>query len=292
MIGEMTDEMDTDKTEKNRIQVTLTPAESKKLISLALLEKENFKNALRGGTIVIHPSSTTYFLYELLTEKSPEIWVCGVIVPQGTCINEAMLPEISEISKFSQFWVFRKGKLVESPPVDSLVEELDKGDVYVKAANAVDSKGNAGVLIGAPDAKGTAGRFVESKRNFDTIIPVGLEKLIPSVEEATKANPKKLKYSMGMPVYFRKLEGEVVTEIEAFKILFDSKAYPIACGGLSGAEGSVTLVVESERAEEIEEIKDFVLGIKGAAIPPLKIPECPCSWKTCSLYDAKLILRR
>ena len=273
--------------ENIQIQLTLTPSESKRLISSAILEMESFKNALENGTIVIHPSSTTYFLYELLTGNPPDTWVCGVIVPEGTCINEEMLPRISEISKFAQFWVFKKGELVDSPPVDSLVKELGAKDVYVKAANAVDSKGNAGVLIGAPDAKGTAGRFMESN-GFKTIIPVGLEKLIPRIEDATKANPKKLKYSMGMPVYFRKLRGEVVTEIEAFKILFDAKAFLIASGGLNGAEGSVTLIVESE-SDKIEEIKDFILEIKGTTLPEIKIPECPCSWKTCSLYDAELI---
>jgi len=271
---------------KDRIQITLTPTESKKLISLSIIEIDTFKRALRGGTIVIHPSSTTYFLYELLTNESPEPWVCGVIVSRGTCINEAMLAEISEISKFSQFWVFRNGKLVDSPSVDVLVEELGEGDVYVKAANAVDSTGRAGVLIGAPDARGTAGRFMDSGKTFDTIIPVGLEKLIPSIDEACRAEPRRLKYSMGMPVYFRELRGEIVTEIEAFKILFDAEAFLIASGGLAGAEGSVTLVVESER---VDEIKDFVLKIKNAALPPLKIPDCPCSWRTCFLYDVKLI---
>ncbi len=277
--------------ESSRIQITLTPSESKKLISLAVLEMENFRNALKKGTVVIHPSSTTYFLYKELTGESPKLWVCGVIVPEGTCINEDMLLRISDdISRFSQFWVFEKGKLVDSPEVDSLVEELSSGDVYVKAANAVDWKRNAGVLIGAPDGKGTAGRFMESEKGFDIIIPVGLEKLIPSVDEAVKANPKRLKYSMGMPVYFRKFEGKVVTEVEAIEILFNVKATPIASGGLSGAEGSVTLVVEGESVDQIDQIKDFILDIKGATIPKVKIPECPCSWKTCSLYDS-IILR-
>jgi hypothetical protein len=267
------------------IQITLTPAESKKLISLAILEKENFRKALEGKTVVIHPSSTTYFLYEELVGEAPKPWVCGVIVPQGTCISKEMLLEISEISGFSHFWVFRKGKLTKSPPVDLLVEELGYGDVYVKAANAVDSKGNAGVLIGSPDGKGTVGRFME-KEGFDTIIPVGLEKLIPSVDEACKANPRRLAYSMGMPVFFRKLEGEVITEVEAFKILSDAKAIPIASGGVNGAEGSVTLIIESER---VEGIRELISRIKGAKIPEIRIPECKCGWETCSLYDAVLI---
>jgi hypothetical protein len=276
----------------DRIQITLTPSESKKLISLAILRMENFRNALKKGMVVVHPSSTTYFLYERLTGEDPKLWVCGVIVPEGTCINKDMLLRISDdISRFSQFWVFKKGKLIDSPEVDSLVEELGPGDIYVKAANAVDWKRNAGVLIGAPDGKGTAGRFMESKRGFDVIIPVGLEKLIPSVDEAVIANPKRLKYSMGMPVYFRRLEGKVVTEVEALEILFNAKATPIASGGLSGAEGSTTLVVEGESCSQIDDIKDFILGIKGATIPEVKIPECPCGWKTCSRYDS-VILRK
>ncbi len=279
-----------------KMQISLTPAESKKLISKSLLKLEFFEKALKEGLILIHPSSTTYFLYEELTkERPPKNWVCGVITPKGACINRNMLEILAEkgvtgdIGRFDQFWVFKKGKLVRrTPPLVELLEIMEKGDVYVKTGNAIDLNKNVGVLIGAPDGKGTVGRILETskKKGFRVLLPIGLEKLVMSVEEAAKiANPTELKYSMGMPVYLFPVQGHVVTEIEAISLLCDARATLIASGGLNGAEGSITLVVEGER-DELESLKDVILSIKGAKIPQFPVPKCDnCSWKTCFQYD-------
>ncbi len=277
------------------MQVTLTPSESKKLISKALLKVDFLKKALKNGIVVVHPSSTTYFLYKELTGKYPEkSWVCGVIVKEGACINEETLNELikvgatENIGKFNQFWVFEKGKLIKTPPISELLEVLGEGDVYIKAGNAIDPLGNVGVLIGAPDRRGTVGRFYEKskERGFKIIIPIGLEKLVPSVDEAVKvADPTKIKYSMGMPLGLFKLNGYVVTEIEAVKLLCGAKATLIASGGLSGAEGSVTLVVEGNE-NQLRSLKEVLAQVKGAELPKIKIPDCKtCAWKTCKLYN-------
>lgn len=208
-----------------KMQISLTPAESKKLISKSLLKINFFEIALKDGLILIHPSSTTYFLYEEFAgEKPPKNWVCGVITPKGACINQDMLEILEErgatkdIGKFDQFWVFKKGKLIRDVSLVEILEEMTEKDVYVKTGNAVDSKKNVGVLIGAPDGKGTVGRIYEAskKKGFKVLLPIGLEKMIPSIDDATKiTNPKELKYSMGMPCYLFPIQGYVVTECEA-----------------------------------------------------------------------------
>lgn len=273
------------------IQLTLTPSESKKLISLALMRHEKIARALKDGILAIHPSSTTYFLYKEIARKEPDAFVCGVVVKRGTCICNEMLQKIknSESSRSFRFlWVFKNGKEIEMD-VGNLIEEMGEGDVYVKAPNAIDGR-SAGVLIGSPDGIGTAGRFVSARgsKNFHIILPCGIEKMIPSVDLALKASPEKLKYSMGMPVYVRKIDGEIFTEVDAFELLFDVEAIPVASGGLKGAEGSVTFYIEGDEAE-IDRIKEFAGRVKGAELPDFAIPSCPCEWNTCSKYGFELL---
>ena len=68
-----------------RAQISLTPTESKKLIAKAVVNMDVVKRALAEGIVVMHPSSSTFFIAEELTGKRPQtpVWVCGVIVPNG-----------------------------------------------------------------------------------------------------------------------------------------------------------------------------------------------------------------
>lgn len=56
--------------------------------------------------------------------------------------------------------------------------------------------------------------------------------------------------------------AKVVTEIEAMKILTGVDAYHVASGGVSGSEGSVTLVVEGIK-EAINKTIKLVESFKG-----------------------------
>ena len=42
--------------------------------------------------------------------------------------------------------------------------------------------------------------------------------------------------------------GTIVTEIEAFNILYDVEAFPVAAGGISGAEGGVRFHISGNEA--------------------------------------------
>lgn len=52
---------------------------------------------------------------------------------------------------------------------------------------------------------------------------------------------------MGMPVGLLPINGIVVTELEAVKILSGAGAVQIGAGGIMGAEGAITIVVEGKR---------------------------------------------
>jgi hypothetical protein len=137
-------------------------------------------------------------------------------------------------------------------------------DVFIKGANAVDPQGNVGVLAANPRG-GTVGIFWPTviARGANLICPVGLEKLIPSVETACiETGQEKLTYSMGLKVGLLPLAGaKVVTEIQALELLYQVQATHIASGGISGSEGSVVLSVKGEKVQiekmwkEINQIK-------------------------------------
>jgi hypothetical protein len=116
---------------------------------------------------------------------------------------------------------------------------------FIKGANAIDEWNNIGILVSEYDG-GTIGQalpFIQS-RKASLIIPVSLEKLIPSVLKAEKVmRLREYNFYRGVPVGMIVLsEGQVIKEIEAFKLLFDIEAIPVAAGGINGYEGSITFV--------------------------------------------------
>ena len=130
------------------------------------------------------------------------------------------------------------------------------------------------MLWGQPRSKG-----------FQILFPVGLEKLIPtSIEEASQeAKPKTFSYSMGSGCYLIPGQGKVITEIDAIKMLSGATAVPIAAGGLSGAEGSLAMVVKGEQ-EEVDRAVEWVEKVKGSRLPQVRERNCLiCERKPCSL---------
>lgn len=268
-------------------QVVLLPTESKKLIAKAVLQMEVVKAALDDGMVVMHPSSSTLFMFEELSGgQRPREWVCGVIAPKGLCVSEEMAIRLAEggylktPGKFPFSYVVRKGKVTEeSTPLDQLLDEMTEKDVYIKGVNAVDPAGGVGVLIGSM-AEGTIARVVAraKKQNFSVVYPVGLEKLIPiPIEEAAKAAvPKKIDYATGFAAGLLPVPGTSVTEVQAIEILSGAKALPVAAGGLGGAEGATVLVIEGDE-DKVNKAVNYVEQVKGAQLPPLNVPNC----KTC-----------
>ena len=134
---------------------------------------------------------------------------------------------------------FHKGELLAVEP-GSVIDKLVPGDIFIKGANAVDPCGNVGVLMAGPGG-GTMGQFYMGLKaqGVATIYPVGLEKLIPSVEEAARYGGKMmLGRTIGCRVGMACVaDGRVVTEIEAIDSLFGLKAVHYASGGWGGRKG-------------------------------------------------------
>jgi hypothetical protein len=273
-------------------QVVLTTAESKKLIAKAIVKLDVVRQAAMDGMIVIHPSSSTYFIFEELTGIKPKTnyWVCGVVTPRGMCVEMAMTqgdrsPRTVKFDpgKLRGLWAIKKGKILTENTTAELMEQMTAKDVYIKGINALDFQGNVGILVGERGGLGVV-LSAWKKKKFALIFPAGLEKLIPIPvrQAALEAKQSKYEYGMGLPAgLFAYPAGKSITEIDAVKILSGAVAVPIASGGLGGAEGAITLIIKGSKKQVNDAVK-FIERSKGAKLPPLRLSNCSdCSVPHC-----------
>ncbi len=248
--------------------VVLNPAESRRLLAKATVALPEFQNAYRNGMIIIARGITNAFIIEELFGISVEPkagQTVGMVCNGITNANSGPPP--------CTWHVIRQGKVVEG--ADSNVEILDFGaeDVFIKGANAIDSAGNAGVFSSSLKG-GTIGMAwpIVMPRGCHLIMPVGLEKMIPSIIEAAKhSSIYRFKYSTGLPAKLMPVPmGKVISEIQALAILAGVRAYHLASGGVGGSEGAVVLAIEGDE-DKVEKAFDLIKSIKGE--PPVTLPD-------------------
>jgi len=103
-----------------RAQVSLTPTESKKLLSKALAQMPLIKAAANEGIVVIHPSSTTLFLIEELIGKGR----------QQIRMDEAPLEQVAPYASEDADVPLRLAKILErrlaEEELGDLFRELEK----------------------------------------------------------------------------------------------------------------------------------------------------------------------
>jgi hypothetical protein len=258
---------------------TLTSSESKRLLGKAVAALPEVQQAKDNGYLVIGRGSTNAFIIEELmkSKMDKERYIAGQIIRGVLCV---LGPD-----QRNKPVTFHKGEIQAVEP-GAVMDKLVPGDILIKGANAVDPFGNVGVLMAGPGG-GTMGQFYMGLKaqGVATIYPVGLEKLIPSVEEAARYGGKlMLGRTIGCRVGMACVaDGRIVTEIEAIDTLFGLKAIHYSSGGWGGAEGSVTLIVEGED-DEVNRCMDLIEEIKGEPPLPGIKPLCktcgaPCSFK-------------
>jgi hypothetical protein len=252
---------------------TLTSSESKRLLGKAVAAMPEVQYAKDNGYLLVGRGSTNAFILEELLncKMDKERYVAGQVIKGVLCVlgTELRAKPIT----------LHKGEVLNVEPA-TVIDKLTPGDILIKGANALDPFGNVGVVM-AGSGGGSMGQFYMALKaqGITTIYAVGLEKLIPSVEEAARYGGKML---LGRSIGCRAgmacvADGRIVTEIEAIDTLFGLKAVHYASGGWGGAEGSVTLIVEGEE-DEVNRCLDFIEGIKGE--PPLPAVKGTC--KGCS----------
>ncbi|MFW9853606.1 MAG: hypothetical protein ACFFFG_01000 [Candidatus Thorarchaeota archaeon] len=253
-----------------KVQVTLTVSEAKQVIARAIVSRADVKYALANGKVLLKGGTTVSTISEQLAGQSLRIG--GRISPRGTM-------NALERQKHPHCVLLEKNEIMDiDKDIEKVTANLQAEDIIIVGANALDSHGNVAMMAAAPlghnPGKAMAGF---SSQGCKVIIAVGLEKLIPgTIKEAVQASGRiSIHKSMGAAVGLIPLIGEVVTEKEAIISLADVKATVIASGGIEGAEGATTLVVEGSE-DETEKIFRILMDIKGAQTSglPGSLPEC------------------
>lgn len=276
-----------DESHAVRIQITLTPAESKRLIATAVKKIPMMQRALKEGTIIVDRSTTNAYILDQLIQSQIDVsrYASGIVTAQGTCCaNRKEKMAMHMLVKGKPHQIFQPPGKHMSSVLMELLEKMNDKDVFIKSANALDTEGNVGVLAASPGG-GNIGRVlpVIIRNKVNLLIPVGLEKLIPTtIEKASKESGIfKMKSSMGMPCTLVSAEGLVITETEAIELLCGAAAVPIAAGGVSGAEGAITMVIKGSE-KQIHAIRKVLLEIKGEKkinVSRSNCEECPTHMK-------------
>ena len=238
-----------------RVMVSLTVAESKRLIAKGVAAADFVRRAMDKGCLAV-PAGTTngYIIEELTGEKIDKLqFVAGRTLP-----GQYAGPELSNI--YGDL-VVRKGQRLSIKATEA-VEDMAPGDVFIKGANAVNHAfGQAAALIGHPTG-GTLGAVLGTvvSRRLCLLCPVGLEKSVSGDlhELAELANNQ---YEAKGPSLWV-LPGRIFTEIEALETLSGVGAAHVASGGVGGAEGAVWLALFGD-AKQIDKAMEVVHSAHG-----------------------------
>ena len=265
-----------------RLQAVLTPPESKKLLAKAVLKRDEVKRALLKDWVVLHPSSSTVFILDELGIRRPtSLWACGLVHSRGLCASGNLLDELGhegrlDASHSAHAWILDKGKVAPKLPLSEILDRMGPQSVYVKGVNVIDPWGNVGVLC-AGKGGGTIGVVVRAqrKKGFQILVPVGLEKLVPTrIRDCARAAKKSdITHAHGTPCGVVPLKASVMTEREAFRLLCGVEAVPVAAGGLAGAEGCIVFVLMGT-PKALSKAEDLLSQIKGACLPRLYLLDC------------------
>jgi hypothetical protein len=246
--------------------MNLTVAESKRLIGKAVAQMPIVRNALENGTIIIIKGTTTRYAAEEITGQKivPAEYVTGRIMPK----QPELLPKGKSINNV----VLEKGKLLDIP-LPEAVKKLKPGDVVMKGANALDYKNKlaaGNIMVGphlgfvqGPDG-GTTGMTMASiiARKVHLIIPVGLEKQVAGDLVDLTLKMREPVESLNVIPSMWLLTGEIVTELEAIKMLTGATVFQANAGGVGGAEGGSWLVFRGTR-DQVTKALELAKSVKG-----------------------------
>jgi hypothetical protein len=245
-------------------QILLTVAMGKRLIGKAVVVHPAVISALQKGTVVIVAGTTNSYVAEEILESigrkdkfSRQRFFRGISLPPRYKTTDA--GRLAGDNEFPGDVVIRDGLWQEGKTINDVAAELKEGDVIIKGANALDTvHKRAAILIG--NLQGgtiTVALSAVVGRRVRLLIPIGLEKRIPGDldEIANKVNTPGNKGFRLLPV-----PGEVLTEIEALKLLTGAKAEMIAAGGISGAEGCVWLAIEGS-PEQVQQAEKLIQSV-------------------------------
>lgn len=240
-------------------KISLTVSESKRLIAKAIAQMPIIKKAMKDGMVIITSGTTNTYVAEEILGTSIER---GAFVKGGVYPNKGG-PRLNPSTKLSEI-ILINGKVDKKISYSEAVKKLKAGDVIIKGGNALDYKNKSvGVYTGGSSG-GTTSTFlpyVIANKAY-LVIPIGLEKLIAGdvIELSNKMRDPVESLNKVYSMFL--LTGEIVTEIEALKILTGVSTFQSGAGGIGGAEGGVMLVLRGLR-DKVEKALNLVEEIYG-----------------------------
>ncbi len=261
----------------------LTTAESKRLIAKAVVRMPEVQAALERAYIILGGGTTNAFVAEELLggRYEPGQFTAGINSYGLLCTTNPKARVPFPI-------ILHKGEVVQKT-IRQALDDFHRETIVIKGANAVDPEGNVGVITSGFDG-GTVAAFIGTvtSQGLKVIVPVGLEKLVVSVKDsASYVGAKTMDYCLGVDFGLYCLTKTTpVTEIDAFRILFDVEARHIASGGVGGSEGSVVMVVMGEEPK-VKRAIDLVESIKGEKSVAGAKGDCETCRYTCKLAGVK-----
>lgn len=241
------------------LQITLMVEEAKELIAMAITNHPMVKKVMQRGKLVLKGGTTVSRISQLITNKP--LSICGRITERGSVggLYENKAPHILMIED-------KSFKNIDDQFLDEVLK-LGPKDLIICGANALDAYGNAAMMVGSPGGGDMSYAFSSwYGEGVPVLIPVGIEKMIPgdlrNVIKRTGRKRKKL--SMGMGVGLIPIMGEIITEIEALKLMANVECQVIGAGGLGRAQGSVTIDIWGHD-KELEKLMQVIKTIKERA---------------------------
>lgn len=245
-------------------QFLISPAAGKRIIAKSLLFFPSILEALENRTVVIIAGTTNGYVAEEILEKlnqtsgfSKKRFFRGVTLPPKYATTDT--GRLTDESQFPGDVVIIKGKWEKGKTIFDIAENLQKGDIIIKGANALDLENKqAAIYIGHPKA-GTISVAMQAVlgRRVELYLPVGLEKRISGDlnKIAQKINSPNASGPRLLPV-----GGSIITELEAIKIITGAEAELVAAGGVCGAEGSCWIAV-SGSDEQLNKAENLIKSV-------------------------------
>lgn len=238
-------------------ELVLSPANGKRLIAKAVLKHELFRKAKDKSIVILSLGTTNALIYEEIIGKKidPQSYAAGIVKDTlGVTDAKNRLKPI----------VLKEGNILDIPWIEAL-KQMDENSLFIKGANAFDMSRQVGILVGG-EGGGTIGEAIGTLvvKKVPFLVPVGVEKRVPSVVESARLLSKSSISTKDMQVgMFVVSNATIITEIEALNTLFDVEAHLVASGGIDGFEGSGIFVIQGEE-KNIEEALKTVASIKQA----------------------------
>lgn len=266
-----------------RASFVLTPAESKRLIAKAVVQKDEIKLAMEKAYIILCEGSTDVMIAQELfgLDVACKNFIRGMSAKGVLCISD-----LETRSKLPL--VAYKGKIVDIP-FEKAIEDFHLDTVIIKGGNAIDCEGLVGVIVSGYDGGVIAKVLGHSvSQGVKIVCPIGLEKTVLSVREGAKhTGGKRFDYSMGADYgLFILPNADIITELEAIKIISGADAFHIASGGIDGSEGAVVISCEGT-SKAVRKVIRILESIKGEPTQKAIRQNCSnCKYVNC-IFNGK-----